>query len=731
MDVRSKRSIREYLQKGDVQQRILKNMQRGRNEATVTISQAAEMFGITENKLRDWEEYGFLNPLRPHGPKGRRLYAPAELDKLAIIRELINAGFAASEIPADIDKIWQDLYVFHLSLTDSLFPNMPSGAERARPVEIPIDTYIEQSETFFFWKYFAMHALRLSLALICETIPYTRAALLLPIEQDMHTDDGQSTYSAEDLSLVGEALVGWYNPGHAFQTFLSSNPSFQYTTDYRVELLANQPAVAEEEKADAEQNGASASKDGRGAAATSTDTHGALPQHIYIVVQREAKALILGSELVETISRLLYPLYEHKAVVKVAFQNGLHDLLAYTSDFYTMKPYEDILLNKLANLVVSLGGKDEDKQTRWNFCSIAIADFPDPIVPLQQKSLIVCARSDEAPYTIGSTRFYTQESFSSAHINAFQSGHTFYQPRINAEESWIEQRALKDGATICSSLAVPIEGIDGIAVAVLYVASTHNQAFSQQDQCVLRMIGRMIKTLLLNYHTEALLVNSLREVVARPEIVDTTFQEFLSEDTFNAHVEDIIAEAQHKKNLQMADTDALSIIALDIDHQTSIAAKYGDEVARELSLEVGLRVHSQMRAFKDDAEYRLYHIGADRYYLLTKGVALEQVRKRAELLKQMLHGSYRVDPHHFAGAQPHSSENSITLPDITTRIGISSYLYSKLNELLLRCSSDAPIAEVRTLISSFLENVLALGKQKGGNIIMSWDPPTHGFIRLD
>jgi GGDEF domain-containing protein len=726
MDVRSKQSIREYLQKNDVQQRILKNMQRGRNEATVTISQAAELFGITENKLRDWEEYGFLNPLRPHGPKGRRLYAPAELDKLAIIRELINAGFAASEIPADIDKVWHDLYVLHLSLTDSLFSNGAQGAESARSVEIPVDTYIEQGESLFFWKYFAMHALRLSLAVICETIPNTRAALVLPMEHDLHTIAGQTNYTTEDLSLVGEALIGWYNPGHAFQTFLTSKPSFQYTTDYRVEVLANQPGNIEEGKTGGEHPGTSNSKNG--ASATSDEV---FPHHIYIVVQREAKTLVLNNELVEMISRLLYPLYAHKAVVKMAFQNGLHDLLAYTSDFYTLKPHEDMLLNNLANLVVSLGGKDEEQQTRWNFCSIAIADFPDPIVPLQQKSLIVCARSDEAPYTIGNTRFYTQESFSSAHINAFQSGHTFYQPHINVEESWIEQRALKDGATICSSIAIPIEGVNGLAIAVLYVASTHKQAFSQQDQRVLRMLGRMIKTLLLNYHTEALLVSGLREVVARPEIVDTTFQEFLSEDAFNTHVEDIIAEAQHKKNLQLADTDALSIIALDIDRQTSIAAKYGDEVARELSLEVGLRVYSQMRAFKDDAEYRLYHIGADRYYLLTKGVALEQVRKRADLLRQMLHGSYGVDPHHFVGVQPHSSESLITLHNITTRIGISSYLYSKLNELLLRCTSDMPITEVRTLISSFLENVLALGKQRGGDIIMSWDPSTHGFIRLD
>ena len=99
MDVRSRQSIVEHLQKEDVQERIVQSIHRGRDEATVTISRAAELFGITENKLRDWEEYGFLNPLRPSGPKGRRLYTPTELDKLAIIRELINVGYPASDIP--------------------------------------------------------------------------------------------------------------------------------------------------------------------------------------------------------------------------------------------------------------------------------------------------------------------------------------------------------------------------------------------------------------------------------------------------------------------------------------------------------------------------------------------------------------------------------------------------------------------------------------------------------
>src|SRR5215813_4545026 len=109
MDVHNKLTIQAHLLSEDAQQRILQYIQKGRNEATVTISQAAELFSITENKLRDWEEYGLLNPLRPGGPKGRRLYTPTELDKLAIIRELIDAGFSVSDIPLDIHKQWNDI----------------------------------------------------------------------------------------------------------------------------------------------------------------------------------------------------------------------------------------------------------------------------------------------------------------------------------------------------------------------------------------------------------------------------------------------------------------------------------------------------------------------------------------------------------------------------------------------------------------------------------------------
>src|SRR5262249_51143794 len=147
-----------HLRREDAQERILQYIQKGRNEATVTISQAAELFGITENKLRDWEEYGLLNPLRPSGPKARRLYTPTELDKLAIIRELIDAGFSASDIPPDISKQWRELRA------PREIASLPEQLDFSMPVlEHSINQRIAQARSGLFWQYFVSRALRLSL----------------------------------------------------------------------------------------------------------------------------------------------------------------------------------------------------------------------------------------------------------------------------------------------------------------------------------------------------------------------------------------------------------------------------------------------------------------------------------------------------------------------------------------------------------------------------------------
>src|SRR5205814_6372452 len=104
MNDRNIHNIKSYLQTEEVQKRISENMLRRRSEVTVTIGRAARLFGFTENQLRDWEDRGLLKPFRT---TSQRQYPPAELEKLAIIKELIDAGgFSPGSIPSDVDEIW-------------------------------------------------------------------------------------------------------------------------------------------------------------------------------------------------------------------------------------------------------------------------------------------------------------------------------------------------------------------------------------------------------------------------------------------------------------------------------------------------------------------------------------------------------------------------------------------------------------------------------------------------
>jgi DNA-binding transcriptional MerR regulator/GGDEF domain-containing protein len=701
MDVRSKPTIQAHLRKEDVQERILQYIQKGRDEATVTISRAAELFSITENKLRDWEEYGFLNPLRPSGPKGRRLYTPAELDKLAIIRELIDAGFSASDIPPDIYKQWHDIRIPRELAT------LPERVDFPIPeLEQPINQRISQGRSNLFWHYFVSQTLRLALMLICEDIPNATAGLVLPL---ISTNDISTIQHVEDIPSVGESLIGWLSQSRSSHTLLTPKPSFQYSSDFRLERL--QPGRSTISGIQGTQKQTSEDK-------------------TLIVIQREAKALTLTNTLVETIQHLLQPLYQNIEQTRACFGPGMRDVLSPATDLDSKANYEDVILNGLANMVIQMGGQTVTGTPRWHFSCIFTPNHTHTTLSLQQRSLVLRAQSDASPYTIGVTTHIPQEPFISSCIKAFQSGHNIYLSNIPLRDEYATTRQNPEGS-IHSSIAVPIEGNDGIAIAVLYVASEQKAAFTEDDQRVLRILSRMIKEVLETYQVRLQSASNLRGLINHPRIVDTQFQDFLAEDDFIHYTEGLLLDVQTRA--EFSPDEVVSFLAIDIDNHSNFANIYGDRIARDLSRAVGLRVHSQLRAFKDEAEYRLYHICADRFYILLHKMTLDQARTRAELLKQTLEGSYEVEPYHSQTGQPSLNDysiNMVTLSNLTVRLGVSSYPYQKLKEILLRYPSETAVAEVRKQITGMLEEELAQGKRRGGNIVMSWDPTLQGFVRL-
>lgn len=699
MDERSKQRIKVHLLSADVQERIQRSMEKGHAEATVTISRAAELFHLSENRLRDWEEYGLLAPLRPTGPKGRRLYTPAELDKLAIIRELIDAGYAPSDIPPDIDRIWHALIAQDEPRVAAERHMQPFVGVGRSEYALPVNQRINEERTHLFWRYYVSRALRLSLLLICEDIPHTTACLVLPLacptppENIRHVDD---------LAKVGPSLIGWLSQSRSSHTLLTSAPTFSYATDYRLLPLTVMTEDRLEEPP--------------------TDS-------IFLLLDRRSRRLTLSAPVLQTIRCLLRPLYENPQLSFDCFGPGTHDVLDPSPDLDNLTHTEDLILNGLMDMVVHLGGRsgeDHEARARWHSCCLLLPNYPTSVLSLQQRGLVVRAQSEHSPYKTGVTTVLPQDTPAAPAIRAFQSGHIIYLPKLSVEISGVTLRHAT--RLIRSCIAVPVDGSDGISSAVLYVDAETPDAFSEEDQRVLRLVGCMVGELLETYAARLHPPGKLSDIITMPGVVDSHFRDFLSENEFAEHVEALLAEVLTRQEHELS--DVVSFISLDIDNQSSLANKYGDRMARDLSKAVGLRILSQLRALKDYAECDLYRINADRFYILLKGMSLEQAQAKAELLSKILRGSYQIDPQRMPAGQPTLPENMVTLSNITARLGVSSYFYWKLKQILQRYAVDKAVVESRILLVRFLDELLDIGKREGGNVVVSWDPNSRTFIHV-
>ncbi len=506
MDKRSKqRVVIDHLRREDAQERIMQKMQKGRAEATVTISRAAELFDLSENRLRDWEEHGFLSPQRPTGPKGRRLYTPGELDKLAIIRELIDAGYGPSDIPPDVDKIYYSLLNAndHHLLTDLFDPLLAHGEKGDTQV---IDQRLSKARSELFLRFYAARALRMALLLICEDLPDTTAALILPLRSH---GTGLLVQSMDDLPNVGEALVGWLGRSHSSQTLFTTFPAFQYSTDYRLLPLG----VMREDRLEED-----------------------VCDGTLLLLDRRANPLTLGAPVVELVRRLLAPIYEDAALLRANLGPGMRDVVEPATDFASSANYYDILLNGLTDMIVRLGGK-LGQENLWRFsCCLIPKDLQ---LPLSQRSLVIRGQSLYAPYKSGVSVVTPEKYANSPSMRALQSGHVVYLPRVLPSDTAIAFRDLE--GPIRSVLAVPVGGEEGRAIAVLYVASFEEYAFHEHDLRVLRIMARMTEEVLRTYQVRQLVARDLGDLLHRPSLVDTFFESFSSESNFMQDVEALLS----------------------------------------------------------------------------------------------------------------------------------------------------------------------------------------------
>ena len=681
--------VRTYLQSKEVQERIQKSMQDARSKATVTISRAAGLFNFTESQLREWEKRGLLKTERTalsqdsKTSTGHRQFSPDELDKLALIRELMDQGYALSEIPQNIDDIWQQILV----KPQNQLPHVKGqdGRYIRETKHLPIDKRVENVDLETFWRYFVSQALRLSLLLICEDVPDTIGGLVLPLQRDANSI---SVTDPNDLHIVGLSLIGWLGQNRAYYSFLDTAPSFEYPSDFRIEPLR-------------------VIKEGNSRYVP------------FFIVQRKARLLPLSDTVHETIQRLLGLVYRFVEQWQTHFDYGLRDWSYQVTNFRSDPKVTDTVLDGLAEMVVALGGKTPDGRDRWNFCNLFMPQ--DISLPLLQRILIVRAHSRNAPIDVSTMRLSVTNP--GLTFRAYQSGHVNYRPKVMPPD--LAYRELEE--SIRSAIALPIAGEDGLAIGSLYIASGEIEAFSEADQRALRLITRMMEELLSTYQAYQQVRGSLADVIKNPGLVDVSFKEFLSENDFINDVEELLSSIREQELTKQQAEEVVSFITIDIDNQSSLATRLGDHVARNLSREVGLRIMGQLRTYSEPELRRLYHLSEDRYYLFLKGVTIEEARNRAESLRRTLIGEYRVNARHNVMSRLMLRERLLDLPDVTVRLGVNSYNYGKLKEVLGRYPVETTIAETRALLMQNLDEGLVRGQREGGNCIITWDPGIWGY----
>ena len=591
-------SIESYLQREEVQERIRENILRNRSQLTVPISGAVHLFGFGVNQLRKWEEKGLLNPKREGT---HRQYSLQDLDKLAIIHELVEAKFAPGKIPPDIDTIWNSIsrsenqqYEIHQG------PLRETKSLEIESRHLPVNQRIESARKELFWRYYISFVLRISLQLIHEDVrdsDQTVVGLVLPLNSNKVPISTLNLL--DDLPKVGESFVGWFGQSGSSHTLFTTTPSLEHPERYRICRLLEmeQSSIFEED--------------------TPAD-------NTLLIVDGYEKPLNLSSIVVNTIRYLLVPFYEETELLRVCFDQGMRDALDPATD---LNNYPDLILNGLADIVIRLGNV---RGVSWRFCCILLPD--DTALPLQERSLVVKAQSENAPHKIGKSIVSPNETALSISLRAYQSGQVIYRNQICEEDSAIALRELENPGSV---IALPTGGKGSIPAAVLYVVSDQPDAFHVDNQRILRLLGIAVEELLDIYRARRKARENLSNAITNPENLDAFFgnRKILSENDFVLDIETILRDVQsrmeHKEKerntngnieqtiQEQAETfpgEGISVISIDIDKQSQLANRYGDQFTRNLSKVVGSHLNEQLlRILTETVDYQLYQIWADRF----------------------------------------------------------------------------------------------------------------------
>lgn len=665
--------IKTYLRSPQVQTLLRQNLQQVQTEATFSIGEVCKLFHFTEVQLRSWEPR-LLKPLRSGPHEGRRRYTFNDLRTLAIIRILLNAHFQPGEIPSNIEEIWLSINSFH-------------NFERE-----PFDDRITKCYTDLFWRFFISRLLRILLTLIGDEMSIATVGLVLPLAEDAEEVRVDQPY---DFYKLGLSFVSMLKERGLFYAAIEPGFSFHYPDDYRVEHFQLEDS--------------------------------ALHRNVIIVVPRTARRFRLNKATEQILRAFLLLLYRRIENWRSCFSPGMRDVFDVIRD-YESNVSEDFnsTLNSLTDIAAELGGLMPDGTKRWTFCCITMPD--DPEKTLFQRSITVQAQSSTSPYEVGVNKVLPTMDYiiGSISLQALQSGRLIYRPSIGVEDPIAYKK--KAEGDIRSAIAIPIGAETGIPVGIVYLASSYNDAFSTDDQRLLRVMGKIMEETIVTHQHRQMLMKGLKDLRDYPYIVDLSLREVLSSNEFVRRVEELVEGAQVYSTRDAKTEGSVSFLAMDVDNLDNFARVYGDDVIKQLNKAVYNHIKIYIRPFlKGQTSLELYYVYRSRFYCICENTSLEDALEYARRLKDVLKGEYRGGILENGRSHPPLAIST----NETVTLAVTTFSSAKLREVMKDYSYlPDPVIEARAQINLGLDTALQKGADKGGNSIILWNYP-HDFKVLD
>ena len=680
----------EQVRLSSTQRRLQEQLQTAADLFVLSIGQAAELLNVTIVQLRYWEQQGFISSVRTSdaenpGTRGQRRYTLATFKRLLVMKELLDTGYSLTDIAALQQASGSPLE----ELLD--VSNQAGQGETAS-----IRERVEQAEHAWLWRIFLPCILSLSANLIFETTLDRGAGLFIPVS----AEPKRPINKPEDLVNLGETLVGWKGQDHPFCTFL-----------YKQGALPDYPGQYEVISLDSLiPNG------------VVTNIHLLVASQLAPLVKKKANPSAL-----KTAQRWLQIVQRHAPHWSGAIHQGGDYTVYHAPNLNNPSPLGDLLFNRLAEMVVELGGtrtkpESQEQEPRWRFSCILL---PDTRLSPYHPPLVIQGQSQHSPYQINDR--VGADQMNSLSQRAFQSGQIVYWRTLAEQEAFV---VLKRGETEVlmkrdmegtngSAIALPIAGADDRSVAVLYVLSLEESDFSSDDWQLLLVMGRIIQELALTYQARHLAVEKLSQVADASNSLDEFYRSngFVLEHELYRAIEKELAESGTRR--------PLALIAIDIDRYNAVAEQFGHWAERNLVEAVAQHILSRLRlTSKTPIDCTRSRINADRFFIVLPGMTLEDAKTLGRALHADLSGDYQVN-----AVSAGQLGKAVPLGKITVRLAVAGYTSEKLRDLLNR-ESQPKVENLRARTMKDLAIGLEQGKEQGGDRVLAWNMETRVFENI-